>query len=32
MITTENIIQHMRVEPGVYVVGCFERRVTLYSQ
>ncbi len=30
----DQVIRHMEVpgEPGLYVIGCFERRVTLYSQ
>ncbi len=33
-MTPHALIQHMEVpgEPGVFVLGCFERRVTLYSQ
>jgi tetratricopeptide (TPR) repeat protein len=33
-VTSNDILQQMEVpgEPGVFVLGCFERRVTLYSQ
>jgi len=33
-IGPEDVLRHMEVpgEPGLYVLGCFERRVTLYSQ
>ena len=31
-ISPEDVLQHMRVEDGLYVIGCLERRVTLYSQ
>lgn len=32
MMTPRNILDHMRLDEGLYVIGCFERRVTLYSQ
>ncbi len=28
----DDVLQHMRVEDGLYVLGCFERRVTFMSQ
>jgi hypothetical protein len=33
-ISPAQMLTHMEVksEPGLYVVGCFERRVTLYAQ
>lgn len=31
-IIPEDIVKYMRVEDGLYVVGCLERRVTLHSQ
>ena len=31
-MTTADVLTHMRVEEGLYVVGCFEKRVTLLSQ
>jgi tetratricopeptide (TPR) repeat protein len=33
-IGAEDVLRHMAVpgEPNLYVIGCFERRVTLYSQ
>ena len=31
-VTTADVLTHMRVEEGLYVVGCFEKRVTLLSQ
>jgi FAD dependent oxidoreductase len=31
-IGPKDVLDHMRVEDGLYVLGCLERRVTLYSQ
>ena len=31
-IDSSGVVVHMKVEDGLYVVGCFERRVTLLSQ
>ena len=31
-ISAANVVDHMQVEDGLYVLGCFERRVTLLSQ
>lgn len=31
-IRPEDVLTHMRVEDGLYVLGCLERRVTLHSQ
>ncbi|KYF88434.1 hypothetical protein BE17_35615 [Sorangium cellulosum] len=31
-ITTDELLQHMRADDGLYVLGCFERRVTFTAQ
>jgi tetratricopeptide (TPR) repeat protein len=32
LIGSSGVVSHMKVEDGLYVVGCFERRITLLSQ